>query len=73
MALFIFPFGFVFAYAQQTVRGFLVPVVATEVNRLAPSSYRATLLSLQNLGTKLFYALVILFVGGVVDRGNVIS
>lgn len=67
MALFPYAFGFVFWYLQQFIRGFQKPILATKINELAPSKYRATLLSVQWLSGRLLYALFIPSLGLVVD------
>lgn len=56
-----------FCFMQQTVRGFLKPIVTTRLNEVVPSQFRATLLSVKWLSDRLFYAMMIPWLGIVAD------
>ncbi len=67
MSSFVFLFSFSFCFLQQFVRGYLITVVNEYVNKLANSSIRATILSVQNMLGRLFYAMIIPIIGWVAD------
>lgn len=67
MAFFTYMYWFVFIYLQQVIRGYQKPIIATKINELAPSKYRATLLSVQWLSGRAFYALFIPWIWVAID------
>lgn len=67
MSNFIFLFSFSFCFLQQFVRGYYATVISEYVNKLASSDIRATVLSVQNLFGKLFYAIIIPIIGWIAD------
>ena len=67
MSNFVFLFSFSFAFLQQFVRGFREVVIKDYINKIATSDIRATVLSVESLGGRLIYALVVPFVGWIVD------
>lgn len=64
---FIYLFSFSFAFIHQFVRGFSKIVFDDYINKLTTSEMRATVLSVQSLSTRLFYAFIIPIVGWIVD------
>jgi MFS family permease len=67
MSNFVYLFSFSFAFLQQFVRGFLRPIIEDYINKLISSEIRATVLSIQNMSGKLFYAFIIPIIGWVAD------
>lgn len=67
MSNFIFLFSFSFCFLQQFVRGFSGPVITDHINKLTKSTIRATVLSVQSLAGRLFYASVIPIIGWIAD------
>jgi len=67
MSNFVFLFSFSFAFLQQFVRGFREVVIKDYINKIVTSDIRATVLSVESLGGRLIYALVVPFVGWIVD------
>ena len=67
MSNFVYLFSFSFAFLQQFVRGFSKPVITDYINKLISSDIRATVLSVQSLVGKLFYAAIIPFIGWFAD------
>jgi MFS family permease len=68
----VFLFSFSFAFLQQFVRGFSRIVITDYVNQLTESDIRATVLSVQNLMARLFYAMIIPFAGRIADLYGII-
>ena len=52
---------------QQSVRSFYKVVFSDYINKLARSSVRATILSVQSMFSWLLYAMIIPFIGRAVD------
>ena len=73
MGHFVYLFSFSFAFIQQFVRGFYKPVITDYINNLISSDIRATVLSAHNLMGKLFYALIIPFIGYIADVYSLIQ
>jgi MFS family permease len=72
MALFVTPWGWVFALlSHQVVRGVYRVSVASRVNALTGSTHRATVLSIQSFIGSAVYALAVLLLGMLADRGGV--
>lgn len=69
----VFLFSFSFAFLQQFVRGFSRIVITDYVNQLTESDARATVLSVQNLMARLFYAMIIPFAGRIADLYGIIQ
>ncbi|MBS1266682.1 MAG: hypothetical protein MAG795_00650 [Candidatus Woesearchaeota archaeon] len=61
------PFGFIFIYFHQFVRGFSTVIFSDYVNKRTKSNLRATILSVQNLLGRVVYALVIPIIGWISD------
>ena len=64
---FIFLFSFSFAFIQQFVRGFRTVVISDYLNKMIKGDMRATILSVESLVGRLFYALLLPIIGWVVD------
>jgi len=73
MSNFVFLFSFLFAFFQQFVRGFSRVIFTDYINKLTTSDIRATVLSAQNLVGRLFYAMVIPFIGMIADVYSIIN
>ena len=73
MAQFVFVFSFIFAYFHQFARGFSRIVLTDYVNKLTDSDRRATVLSVQNLIMRLFYAMLIPFAGKIADTAGIVD
>ena len=67
MGKFIYLFSFMFVFLQQFVRGFSGVVFTDYINRLTRSEIRATILSANNLMSRLLYALIIPLIGWTAD------
>jgi hypothetical protein len=67
MSHFIFLLSFSFAFLIQFVKGFSSVVISDYVNKLTDSSVRATILSVKSLIERMFYALIIPFIGWIID------
>ncbi|MCK5475327.1 MAG: MFS transporter [Candidatus Pacebacteria bacterium] len=67
MSNFIYIFSFSFAFLQQFVRGFSKPIIEDYINKLTSSEIRATVLSVQNMSSRFFYAAVIPIIGWIAD------
>jgi MFS family permease len=67
MSNFVYLFSFSFAFLQQFIRGFYRPVITDYINKITHSNIRATVLSAQDLIGRLFYAVIIPFVGWFAD------
>ena len=59
MSNFVFLFSFSFCFIQQFVRWFKKVVITGYINQLTSSDIRATILSVENFVSRLFYAIVI--------------
>lgn len=68
MGSFTIPFGFLFVYLQQWVRGGENIVLGDAMNRYADSSVRATILSIQSLAGRLGYSALLPLVGFAAER-----
>ncbi len=73
MSNFIWLFSFSFAFLQQFVRGFSKVVVSDYLNEMTTSDIRATILSVESLGERLVYALIIPFVGLMADAYTLVQ
>ena len=67
MGNFVFLFGFSFVFLQQFVRGFSTPIIEDYINQITSSEIRATVLSIQNMSRKFFYAMIIPIIGWIAD------
>jgi MFS family permease len=61
-------FSFIFAFLQQFARGFSKVVFSEQVNRVASSRSRATILSMMSLLANLFYSVMIITAGFLADN-----
>ena len=73
MSNFIYIFSFSFAFLQQFVRGFSKPIIEDYINKLTSSGIRATVLSIQNMSYKFFYAAIIPIIGWITDVYNLVQ
>ncbi len=73
MSNFIYIFSFSFAFLQQFVRGFSKPIIEDYINKLTSSEIRATVLSVQNMSYKFFYAAIIPIIGWIADVYNLVQ
>ena len=67
-----FSFSFVFIFIQQFNRGFGKVLFADRINSVVRTDNRSTILSLQNLMTRLFFSILILVSGYIYDRSTII-
>ncbi|MEE8399426.1 MAG: MFS transporter [Desulfobacterales bacterium] len=67
MSSFVFIFSFSFCFLQQFVRGFRNTVISDYINKLTPSSMRATILSTETFVGRLSYAAIIPLIGWIAD------
>lgn len=68
----IFLFSFMFGIIHQFIRGFLKIVSNDYINELAPSKVRATILSMNSLFRTICYAIIMPFVGLMIDGTSLI-
>ncbi|MBW3020049.1 MFS transporter, partial [Candidatus Woesearchaeota archaeon] len=59
--------GIIFIFIQQFIRGFARITIDDYINKLTSSDIRATVLSVNNMSSRLFYALIIPFFGWMAD------
>jgi len=64
-------FGLIFAYIGYFVRGFHSVTFSDYINRQTTSDIRATTLSVHSLSKRLIYAIIIPFIGMIVDWSDV--
>ena len=67
MSNFIYIFSFSFAFLHQFVRGFSAPIIDDYINKIVSSEIRATVLSVQNMSRRFFYATIIPIIGWIAD------
>lgn len=67
MSNFVYLFSFSFIFLHQFVRGFSTPVIEDYINKLTSSEIRATVLSVQNMSCRFFYAAIIPIIGWIAD------
>lgn len=67
MSNFVYLFSFSFIFLHQFVRGFSTPVIEDYINKLTSSEIRATVLSVQNMSRRFFYAAIIPIIGWIAD------
>jgi MFS family permease len=67
MSYIVFWWSFIFIFLFQFVRGFSQPVIADAIHKVTDSSIRATVLSVQSLMGRLFYAILLPFIGWAAD------
>lgn len=65
--------GFMFIFLQQIARGVGSVAVSECVNQLTSSEVRATVLSVNNLSTRLFYSLLLLPMGSLVEGWGILA
>ncbi|MFA6255764.1 MAG: MFS transporter [Candidatus Absconditabacterales bacterium] len=68
----IFAFSFGFAYLQQFARGFNKVLASDYINQEVGSSYRATILSINSLFSRLIYASLIPLLGSIADMKGIL-
>lgn len=73
MGNFIFLLSFTFAFFHQFARGFSRIVLTDYVNKLTESDRRATVLSVQNLIMRLFYAMLLPLAGKIADATSIVG
>ncbi|OQY27371.1 MAG: hypothetical protein B6244_10965 [Candidatus Cloacimonetes bacterium 4572_55] len=71
LSFFIYPFSFLFILGHQAVRGILSPVMKSWILRYTYADKRATVLSMNSMGGRLFFAITALVVGFVTDRAGI--
>ena len=73
MANAVFLLSFTFAFCHQFARGYSRIVLTDYVNQLTTSDRRATVLSVQNLVMRLFYAMLLPFAGRIADTTSLVE
>jgi hypothetical protein len=68
----IFAFSFGFAYLQQFARWFNKVLASDYINQEVWSSYRATILSINSLFSRLIYASLIPLLGSIADMKGIL-
>lgn len=73
MSHIVFWWSFIFIFFFQFIRGFSNPIISDAIHKVTDSSMRATVLSLQSLMGRLFYALLLPFIGWVADIYSILQ
>lgn len=68
MGLWFVPFGFIFIFMQQFIRGFNQPVLQDYTNKHLSQEKRATLISIQSLSGSLMFAILGPIYGFIADK-----